>query len=615
MKPILKATVYLIILGIFSCRTTPENEKIDVDDILTGKSYIVKINLSGVEYENNMPEKEHISENNSCKLEGNHLITNDLQAKSAEVSIFDDAIFAKPTLPNGVKYVVEAFDINGKLADSKVCEVGKPLESLKLDGDEKYDIIIYSFNNHENPPTVSNINDELSYDFSDNTKEFLYHKISDYTATGGEKTINVTLKHKFSYAKFILNTKDLYTLNNEAVSISGIPKLLNVHHKSGKINIKDGSFSSNSFSDLYVNMRSTEKYLYESDYIPVVLGQGSTNGNFIAEIVAPTEYGDEKHTINIPVDVKSGTKSTYTLKLNGTTNVITHIRPHSMQVYTNDDCDNGATDCIKFPQGYNPDVWDSEKGFSIAKMKATNKWFPTTGFKGAEFDIIGSGTDQSNYRCRAVYGDWISLSGNANKDLGQNCHVTYNAFNKPNSHVTIVMEQKVNNNWKKIGDYTINIPNKWAIIRFGDLPYATSDWGGDTSFLFNFPYLDYCRSVGPRADNKKSGKSEAVYNEDDVFRKKYLYRPDELTNTPTANLKERAGMYFSRDIDITFMGEWGNLYDYKQSNVYLSSNLPFFIIWTSKTSDEHEHMFFVDYYGYISASWIPNRAVVICRGE
>jgi len=47
MKLIIKTAVYIIFLGILSCRTTPENEKIDTNNIPTKKPYLVKINLSG----------------------------------------------------------------------------------------------------------------------------------------------------------------------------------------------------------------------------------------------------------------------------------------------------------------------------------------------------------------------------------------------------------------------------------------------------------------------------------------------------------------------------------------------------------------------------------------
>jgi len=606
MKPIVKILAFFILLLVFSCRNNiPENEKVYGENIPLNNVSLVKINLLGVEFKNDNLGNNLISENNTMG-EGNSLIYSDLQTNN-EVKTLDDSNSTITKLANGIKYVIAVFDVNEKLADLKVCEVGKLSESLKLNDGKKYDIIIFSFNNSENIPTLSSINDNISFDFSDSTKEFLYYKINGYTATGGEKTLNITLKHKFSYAKFIL---DLESLPISPASINGTPKLRNVHYNSGKINVKDGTFTGNTTSDLDIPMKYIGRDTYKSEYIPISLS-GNVRGEFVVEInTLDDKYEDNKKSI--PVDIKSGTKNIYTMKI---VPKITHIKPINQAYYGVD-----VAGDIKYVQGYNPAVFDPSKGFSVAKMKAQNKWFPTTGFKGAEFRIIGSGSDQRKYRCSLAteIDTWVSLSSEDNYNRsGENCRVTYESESKPTTPVTINLEQKKNDVWVKVDSYTINVPEKWAIILNKKYIYANADLDKATEF----PALDACRRVGPRADYGTTTWQQATGQnpEDRAFRQKYMYRRDELTDSPYADpikYPENSSKYidngFSRDIG-TFTSEWGYLnWYYRKSEM---SKSPVYL-WTAETYSS-KVPFVVDSSRGGVVAWDPADYdhTIFCRGE
>jgi len=319
--------ILLIFLSVFSCRTTPESETVELGNVT-----LVNVNASGLEWENS-----HISANPNeqdiSTLGSNRLIFNGLQAKNTikindeiSIDIFENVKFERSSLSKGAKYLVQAFDYNtGNIADYKINTVGEPINPLKLDGGKSYDIVIYSFNSSEEPPVVFNINDSFSYSHSDNTKEFLYYRASNYSPIGGVNTLYITLKEKFSYAKFVLDTRNLATHNNQGASVVGTPKLSNTHNKSGRINVSNGNFSGNNQTDLYFPMKYKEKDIHESDYIPIALKPGNTSGTFTAEIVAPAEYGEDRKIHTIPINVKSGTKNTFAIKIDGIANATPKI--------------------------------------------------------------------------------------------------------------------------------------------------------------------------------------------------------------------------------------------------------------------------------------------------
>jgi len=222
----------LVFLSTFSCRTTIENEKIEPENHSSNSIALVSVKASGIEWETPTTYASYDQPSIQQSLEINYKLNDDTK----ETEILEEAKSIRSLLLSGAKYIVQAFDYNtGQLVDWKVSTIGLSPKPLKLNAGKNYDIVIYSFNSSEIPSKVSSINDEIFYDYTDNTKEFLYHKISNYSPnSGNNELIDVVLKNKFSYAKFILDTKNLSTHDKKEISISGIPKLSNVHLNLGK---------------------------------------------------------------------------------------------------------------------------------------------------------------------------------------------------------------------------------------------------------------------------------------------------------------------------------------------------------------------------------------------
>jgi len=309
----------LVFLSTFSCRTTIENEKIEPENRSSNNIAFVSVKASSIEWEAPKTYASYNQPSIQRSLETNYRLYDDTK----ETEVLEETKSVRSLLLSGAKYIVQAFDYNtGQLVDWKVSTIGLSPEPLKLNAGKNYDIVIYSFNSSEIPSKVSSINDKISYDYTDNTKEFLYHKISNYSPnSGNNELIDVVLKNKFSYAKFILDTKNLSTYNDKEISISGIPKLSNVHFKSGKISVINGNFLGDNFIDLSFPMRYVDKGIHKSDYIPIILESGNSQATFTTDIIAHAKHGDEKKTKNILVNIKSGTKKEYTIKINGAVNI------------------------------------------------------------------------------------------------------------------------------------------------------------------------------------------------------------------------------------------------------------------------------------------------------
>jgi len=84
---------------------------------------------------------------------------------------------------------------------------------LKLDAGEKYNIVVYSYNSSIEPPKVSNINDQIPYEYSEEkTDQFLYQKISNYVPNYDENHLDIVLKHKFMQVRFIFEKSEYYEI-------------------------------------------------------------------------------------------------------------------------------------------------------------------------------------------------------------------------------------------------------------------------------------------------------------------------------------------------------------------------------------------------------------------
>ena len=300
---------------------------------------------------------------------------------------------------------------------------------------------------------------------------------------------------------------------------------------------------------------------------------------------------------------------------------ICYLKPLSMQTYTNA---NGAY-IIKYDSGYNPKTWVPNKGFKV------EAGFPTTGFKGAEFSIIGSGNDQRKYRCRLKKGNGkIELSGTSSEALGENCTVKYISIKKSEFMAggetpEVVMDYNQgtadNPDWRiEVDSYTLPEPSKWAIGR-GNLVYGN---GVNFTSSTKFPALDACRAL-VESDEVTAMEAEEYLamatgqgDKDKTLRQRYLYRREELTNSPYAdptNYQEDTGPnysanHFSRDVDGTFMGEWGYIQDYVDSGWSVNQ-----YYWTAeKHSDKGQFdVLSAGYVGYAKPDL--SDGIAICRGD
>lgn len=334
-------------------------------------------------------------------------------------------------------------------------------------------------------------------------------------------------------------------------------------------------------------------------------------------VFAKTKYG-------FPYITSYGTHSGVTYTFLPAKKRICYIQPYSMFVWT-----NTSSSMMKFPHGYNPAVWEgnsndvlTQKGFK------RNSGFPTTGFYKAKFSLIGPGNDQSKYRCSSsANGGKITLSSDSPNNytnhypVGTNCTVTYNSSTKrqfiQGGMPKISMEYNTGYGWIPIDSYQIPIPNKWAIgkgkMSFGDAWYIHS--------ASVFPALDACRGLRQGTTSRQEAWGQTALNRSS-FRQKYLYRREEISNAfgvsstiyPEGSAANISRSLFSRDVDGTFQGEWGNMTDYTGSGwAVFDGSLRYY--WTAEAYD-NDSMFYVEASGYVSHS-SPNYAspAVMCRDD
>ena len=228
----------------------------------------------------------------------------------------------------------------------------------------------------------------------------------------------------------------------------------------------------------------------------------------VSNIQANTQYG-------LPRNRYYGSSSVeYRIIPNGQ---ICYLRPNEMTHFGDHD----------------PNVFNNTYGFS------RNSGFPTTGFQNAAFTLVGSGSDQSLYRCYTSNGGGkISLSTIGG--YASNCTINYIAEQKSqfikNGTPSITMEFYNGRYWEWFDSFTIPVPNKWPskgsgrAMMFGDNRYFSASK--------NFFALNFCSNIKQVTYVQASNPS---------FREKYLYKAAELSNNQS---------HFIRAVG-TFMGEWG----------------------------------------------------------
>ncbi|MCX8711729.1 hypothetical protein J3U57_04215 [Gilliamella sp. B3464] len=307
---------------------------------------------------------------------------------------------------------------------------------------------------------------------------------------------------------------------------------------------------------------------------PYFLKMGAQN------VAVSTKYGQPNKNI-----YGSQPVITYQFMLDGGPKLC-FVQPN-MNVYKN------SSYMTKYPNGYNPEVWDPGTSPSSNNLQQgggfkAEQFKPITGFKDAAFMLIGSGADQSLYRCQLDSSNstnWVTLqSPVASKDLGANCQVRYDSVTKPTTPLTINMEYSADKGktWQNIGKITLPIPQKWAII-----PTKVK---GFLDIFDGYLAYDECRRIidGQAIPKTTSAQVNDMSEAGKAWRQKYLYRRDELTNslqanTPewTANASVDSNKYpAARDLG-TFMSEWGGPYyfgTYLWTAEMYRTNKPFAVI-------------------------------------
>ncbi len=319
-------------------------------------------------------------------------------------------------------------------------------------------------------------------------------------------------------------------------------------------------------------------------------------------------------TYGLPRSNDYGSHAEVTYNFSSSDQGICYLAPYNMTVLA------GAEGTIvKYGSGYNPVMWEVNKGFKVASK------FPTTGFYKASFNVIGSGTDQSKYRCTSTDdGGKIVLSGGPNYYLGKNCTVTYNSQTRTEfinaGTPTVNLEyDKGDGSWEQIDSYKISAPIRWSIASNGSpnsaLLYSNTYFQTSTSF----PVLDACRVAvdGDASPATTVEQAMDLSDEGKAWRQKYLYRRDELTNTPYADrTKYPEGEsplfngYFSRDVDGTFMGEWG-MVNYYAGSVWAVNGY----YWTAEIWSK-DNQVEVHSNGYVhNVPTYSGGYIAVCRGE
>ena len=294
------------------------------------------------------------------------------------------------------------------------------------------------------------------------------------------------------------------------------------------------------------------------------------------------------------------------------------VQPN-MNVYKN------SSYMTKYPNGYNPEVWDPGTSPSSNNLQQgggfkAEQFKPITGFKDITFMLIGSGADQSQYRCQLDSSNstnWVTLqSSAASKDLGANCQVRYDSVTKPTTPLTINMEYTADKGktWQNIGKITLPIPQKWAII-----PTRVT---GFRDFLGS-SYLAYdeCRRIidGQAIPKTTSAQVNDMSEAGKAWRQKYLYRRDELTNSLQAYRPEGTSSsidFFekpaARDLG-TFVSEWGifpQFGNYLWTAEMYRTNKPFAV--HSRPGLSHALGSVTDEGMYLGQG---QSAQILCRGE
>lgn len=315
------------------------------------------------------------------------------------------------------------------------------------------------------------------------------------------------------------------------------------------------------------------------------------------DVSAKTTYGDPDSS---PAGTYSGSTATY--KLLSANKRICYLRPLDMTVNTS----LTATQQYHNTTGYDPAQWVANQGFK------PSAGFPTTGFKGAVFSVIGSGADQSHYKCTVTGGgNLIASTAVATTALGEGCQLTMTSTSRPSASDTITLIDTIGSS-TTIDTYTINYSSAtWAIAMVGDIRYNTNENGNG-----NWLAANLC--PGPTVSAGASNRSLAAQK---FF---YLY---EWVKTPQTDLLGTTTLQTNfytiphRASGGGIINEWGGLAKYTGSDMPTG----FLYAWsandsiqrTSVSGINHPQVVLSNWTGLrvnVEWDWMINSRRVICRG-
>ncbi|WP_407490143.1 fibrobacter succinogenes major paralogous domain-containing protein [Elizabethkingia anophelis] len=286
------------LLGLTSCRSSDTE-----GNLLQRGEASVKVNLLGTDYAEAIDrgsqasvKTEMISSNNTGQgqqliLTPSSYLEAELTPVSAIVSseqalIVNNAMASVswPNLGSGAKYRIIAYQqSNGAYKDYKDYTIGQPAQSLILDMNVAYYLVLYSFGTSSLPAISSgeqtNINNaQVAYNNS--SRDFMYQKVS-YTPSSATGTITTTLRHKLAYI-----TTSIHSINADRITAIR-SAVLGVHYTNGNFQLSTGEITGRTTSTNQVLSFSgfPATTVTASDVLINNNTNGSVTGSFSATVM------------------------------------------------------------------------------------------------------------------------------------------------------------------------------------------------------------------------------------------------------------------------------------------------------------------------------------------
>ncbi|MCT3700729.1 hypothetical protein HZQ90_17940 [Elizabethkingia anophelis] len=150
---------------------------------------------------------------------------------------------ASGKITSGAMFRVIAYRSNGNYHTHQDYTVGQPAVPMMLDNGTVYSIVVYSYGTTSLPAISSGERSNISsatVNYNDNTRDFMYQRISFTPANYTNNTLNIKLRHKVAQITTIVNSGDLGNITN----ITG--GVLTPHYSNGVISLSTGIMSGRS---------------------------------------------------------------------------------------------------------------------------------------------------------------------------------------------------------------------------------------------------------------------------------------------------------------------------------------------------------------------------------